>query len=270
MATTESMVSRAKFSVTARLAKVQRLDDRTFVHTYDAPVIARTAEPGQFLHIRVSDASAPLLRRPVSILGTEGGRCLRVLFKVIRSGTALLAAKREGESVEIVGPLGRPFPYDWQRDAVMVAGGYGISPVLFLARANRGNHNTRTLIYGARDASQIYLLDEARETFDQVIVTTVDGSLGRCGMVPGPLGDLLDTRANLAVYACGPAPMLKAVGELVAVRGEPGTPCWVSLENRMGCGIGACLGCVVPTRDGRYLTTCKDGPIFAAAEISFD
>ena len=257
-----------KHQVAATLESVRALDRETFLHTYLAPAIAAEAQPGQFLHIRVTHLTAPLLRRPISILWSDGHARVQVLFKVVRTGTALLAARREGETVDLLGPLGTPFPYDFARDAVMVAGGYGIAPVYFLGMANRSNHNRRTLIYGARTADQLYLRDELKEAFDEIIYTTEDGSLARKGRVTEPLRDLLDTRQNLALYACGPTPMLAAVAAEAARQTAP-PPCYVSMENQMGCGFGACLGCVIKTHEG-FKTTCKQGPVFDAREVVFD
>jgi len=258
-----------KHHFSARLVHADQIDEVTFHHVYWAPPIARDTQPGQFLHIRVSSSEAPLLRRPLSILWSDFHEKVEILFKVVRKGTALLAAKRVGENVDIVGPLGTPFPYDFSRDAVCVAGGYGIAPVCFLARANVSEHNRRLLLYGARTANAIYLRPEWRAAFDEIVITTEDGSLGRRGLVTDCLRDVLVARRNVAVYACGPTPMLAAVAGCVAQFAEPGTPCFVSLENRMGCGVGACLGCIVPTRSG-MATTCKDGPVFPAAEIKFE
>jgi dihydroorotate dehydrogenase electron transfer subunit len=258
-----------KYHEQAKLVHAQELDAVTFHHIYAAPAIAREARPGQFLHVRVSRATAPLLRRPISILWSDFHEHVEILFKVVRHGTALLAEKRVGETIDLVGPLGNSFPYDFTRDAVCVAGGYGIAPLCFLARANVSDHNRRILLYGARTAAAITLQPEWRAAFDEVIITTDDGSLGRKGLVTDALRDLLVARRNVAVYACGPTPMLAAVAQCVARHAEPTTPCHVSLENRMGCGVGACLGCIVPTRRG-LATTCTDGPVFSAGDVLFD
>lgn len=255
-----------KFSTRATLVASEAIDPETFLQTYEAPPIARAALPGQFVHIRVSNLSAPLLRRPISILWSDRDSWIQILFKVVRTGTAILAEKREGEEVEIVGPLGTPFPFDATREAVMVAGGYGIAPVYFLGRANQERSVRRTLIYGARSESLLYLRDEMKEAFDEVIYTTEDGSLGLTGRVTGPLNELLAERPEASVYACGPNPMLAAVQRAAL---EHDVPCWLSLENRMGCGIGACLGCVVRTHEG-FKTTCKEGPVFDAREVVFE
>jgi dihydroorotate dehydrogenase electron transfer subunit len=257
-----------KYRVFARLASVRQIDRDTFIHSYDAPEIAAEAKPGQFLHIRVSHHTAPLLRRPISILWADSSRIVQVLFKVVRTGTALLAEKREGETVDLVGPLGNPFPYTWEKDALMIAGGYGIAPVYFLGRLNRSEHNRRTLFYGARSRDQLYLTDELRKVFDEVVYTTDDGSLGRRGMVTDPLRDYIASRRNYAVYACGPTPMLAAIQGMLEREAPERPACWLSLENRMGCGIGACLGCVINTREG-FKTTCKAGPVFDGYEVLF-
>lgn len=253
----------------ATLVHTEQYDALTFHHVYRAPAIARDAQPGQFLHVRVTRASAPLLRRPISILWSDFHEHVEILFKVVREGTAILAEKRVGEEVDLVGPLGTPFPYDFSRDAVCVAGGYGIAPLCFLARANVSEHNRRILLYGARSASGIILTPPWRQAFDEIAIATEDGSMGRRGLVTDLLRDLVTTRSRLAIYACGPTPMLAAVAQTVARYAEPDTPCFVSLENRMGCGVGACLGCVVPTHEG-IATTCKDGPVFPANRVHFE
>ena len=259
-----------KFSCSAVLAKSIRLSADTFEHQYLAPEIATVGLPGQFVHIRVSDATAPLLRRPISILDCNPQTGIaRVLFKVVREGTSLLASRREGDTVEIVGPLGRPFPWDEQRDAVMIAGGYGVSPVLFLARCHRESGRKCTIIYGARTHGDLLLVDEIQNTFHESIFTTNDGSFGEQGMINIPLARLLQTAPDVAVYACGPTPMLRAVAE-ISLAANADIPCWVSMENRMGCGVGVCGGCVVTATDGKMRTVCKDGPVFDAREIDFD
>jgi dihydroorotate dehydrogenase electron transfer subunit len=257
-----------KTRVCAKLVAVKPIDHETFIHTYEAPEIAKDAKPGQFLHIRVSHLSAPLLRRPISLLWSDGQKNVQVLFKRVRTGTALLSEKRTGETVDLVGPLGHEFTYDFSRDAVMIAGGYGIAPLYYLAKLNRSNHTRTTLIYGARSADLLYLKDELRQIFNEVIYTTEDGSLGQRGRVTDPLRDLLVSRTNFTVYGCGPTPMLAAIQRTVEEAPEQGVPCWVSMENQMGCGIGACLGCVIKTKDG-YKTTCKAGPIFNGYEVVF-
>jgi dihydroorotate dehydrogenase electron transfer subunit len=257
-----------KYRVSATLQETVMLDEETFIHTYRAPEIARDAQPGQFLHVRVCGLTAPLLRRPISILWSDGEENVRILFKRIRSGTALLSEKRAGELVDLVGPLGHKFVYDEGHDAVMIAGGYGIAPLYFLARSNRGRQSRMTLIYGARTSDQVYLTGELRGIFDEVIYTTDDGSLGQKGRVTDVLTDMLQSRTGVAVYACGPTPMLAAVQKTVEAAPDRGIPCWVSMENQMGCGIGACLGCVIPTREG-FKTTCKAGPVFNGYEVLF-
>lgn len=261
-----------KFSEDARLAQSIQHGEDTFEHVYHAPQIAALAQPGQFVHVRVADTLVPLLRRPISILGADAVTgMMRVLFKVVRKGTAVLAQRNEEETMEVVGPLGNPFPWDAERDAVMIAGGYGVSPVLFLARKHRAQGRKCTLIYGARTAADLLLTDEIERTFDEVIYTTNDGSRGEQGIVSQPLERLLATEPNSAIYACGPTPMLRAVAQvaLAAHPTHPDIPCWVSMENRMGCGLGVCGGCVVPATNGKYITVCKDGPVFDARAINF-
>jgi dihydroorotate dehydrogenase electron transfer subunit len=258
-----------KHSCRARLVESESLDSATFVHTYEAEPIAREAVPGQFLHIRVSGMTAPLLRRPISILWSDSRLKVQVLFKVVRTGTTILAEKRIGEWVDLVGPLGTPFPYDPSRDAVLVAGGYGLAPVYFFAAYHPAQQQRRTLIYGARSQDGIYLRPRLKSVFDEILFTTEDGSLSRKGLATDALRDVLASRANLTVYACGPTPMLATVQKVIAESPDPDTPCYLSLENQMGCGVGACQGCVVQTTEG-FKTTCKAGPVFDSREVIFN
>ena len=258
-----------KFSVRARLISSTQHSTDTFEHEYFAPEIAQSGLPGQFVHIRVSDTTAPLLRRPISILDCSPKTgILRILFKVIRQGTAILASHRIGDEVEIAGPLGQPFPWDATRNSIMIAGGYGISPVLFLARRHREEGKKCTIIYGARTADDLLLTEEIHRTFHETLITTNDGSAGESGMVTAPLDRLLKADSNVAVYACGPTPMLRAISEMTLAV-NPEIPCRVSMENRMGCGVGVCGGCVVQCTDGKLRTVCKEGPVFDARIIDF-
>jgi len=155
--------------------------------------------------------------------------------------------------------------------ALLVAGGVGVAPLHFLAaqarRARRAGADGPRVVfaYGARDSNGLALSDEIEQIVDELIISTEDGSRGRKGLVTDLLGPSLD--AGCEVYCCGPRPMIAAVLRLMRQRGiEKG---WFSLENQMGCGVGVCLGCVVPTRRG-YLRVCCDGPVLPAEILDFD
>ena len=233
----------------------------------EAPHVARTAAPGQFVHVRIAeDAGGALLRRPFSIAGCEGD-VLRLLFKKVGKLTRRLARLAPGDALDILGPLGRGYDLTVPpaAHAVLVAGGYGVAPLLLLARTlrERGLAGRVHFLLGARTADQLLWRDRlAREAWRATRVATDDGSAGRKGTV---LGLFEEVRASLTgsirVYACGPMRML---GALAA--GWPDLPLQAAVENQMGCGLGVCVGCVLPvagaTGYDRYVRICCDGPVF--------
>ncbi len=221
------------------------------------------SEPGQFYMLRGDWGADPLLGRPLSILGevaSEG--TVRFLLKVVGRGTRLLHELEPGQKVFALGPLGRPFPRGGEAAGrrVLVGGGVGVPPMVYLAEKLKAEGGDFSFLQGARTGEDLILLDELESLDVEPVLTTEDGSRGRRGLVTEPLIELLDGGAD-AVYACGPVGMLKAVADLCRGRAA----CHLSLEARMGCGYGVCLGCVVPVqRDGRrtYERVCKEGPVF--------
>jgi dihydroorotate dehydrogenase electron transfer subunit len=220
--------------------------------------------PGQFYMLRGDWGADPLLGRPISILGEAPERgVLRFLLKVVGEGTRRLAALEPGRKVFGLGPLGRPFPAPDSHDprpALLVGGGVGVPPMVYLAERFAREGVKFTFLQGARSEEDLLLLEELGALGVKPILTTEDGSAGRKGLVTEPLRDEL-ARGARAAYACGPEGMLKAVAE--QCRGK--LPCHLSLEARMGCGYGVCLGCVVAVeRDGgrAYERVCQEGPVF--------
>lgn len=228
-----------------------------------APECAEAAAPGQFANIT---APGFTLRRPISICGIDKERgTLRFVFEVRGKGTAAISAVREGECLDILAPLGNGFKLP-EGKVIVVGGGIGVPPLLGVS-AVKGKDCTAIL--GFRDYSKIILADEFRGNGSEVIVCTDDGSVGVKGLVTVPLAERLSGDIA-AVLACGPEPMIKAVAALCK---ERGVPCQISLEQRMGCGVGACVVCSCMTvRDGaeHYLRVCKDGPVFNAEEVRFN
>ncbi len=225
--------------------------------------------PGQFWHIRVTDSFDFTLRRPLSLCQADlDNNTVTVVYRAQGEGTRRIAAKRPGDALDVLGPLGRGFSvHDGDGRVLLVGGGIGVPPLLELAH-QLAAHGIRALaILGFQTASQAVLLDDFAP-YAEVIVVTDDGTLGERGRVT----DFLQPERLQGVvryYACGPTPMLKAVKDVLAVRGLPG---YLSLEERMGCGIGLCAGCVHKiARDGvvRPLKTCREGPVFPAAEVVF-
>ena len=236
----------------------------------DAPRISGAVRPGQFIHLRVPQPAGLTLRRPFSIFRSDNGR-LSVLYKMVGLGTAAMQALRVGESVSLMGPLGNGFPaLSPSAFPVLVAGGYGVAPLYFLAQRLSGKGH---LFVGAAKADDLLCLDDFRELGWPVTVATQDGSVGVAGLVTAALDAWLAGEGAgrpLEFFACGPNGMLKAVGDRAIDRGSKG---WLSLDRHMGCGAGACLACVQKVRKigtEAWARVCKDGPIFEAREVVWD
>lgn len=243
------------------------------VLTLACPEIAQTVQPGQFVHVRVTAAQDPLLRRPISVLlaDRQSGQ-IRLLVRKVGRGTELLAALPEGATVDVLGPLGNSFPVPEphpERDIILVAGGVGVAPLIFFAdtlQMHVGRFRVCGLYGGASDA-HLPLWTEFAGRCEEFYVTTEDGSAGEEGLVTAPLPAQLTRGDAQVVYTCGPRPMMAAVAALCA---EANVPCYASLEQWMGCGVGACLGCVVPTTGPeQYQRVCQDGPVFPAEIIDW-
>lgn len=238
----------------------------TFSITIYAPEAAKAAHAGQFANI-----SAPgfTLRRPISICEFSRSRgTLRFVFEVRGKGTEVISRLNVGDNLDVLGPLGNGFAIpDSARRAVLVGGGIGVPPMLGLAK-KLGDR--ATAILGFRDYSRIILADEFEKYGAATAICTDDGSVGYNGMVTGPLESTLKNTGADIVCACGPMPMLNAIAKICA---QYEVPCKVSLEQRMGCGVGACVVCSCLTvRNGQehYARVCKDGPVFDAKEVKFN
>ncbi len=252
----------------ATITRTEQLAPDIFRITARSPGIARAARPGQFVMVRVADAYDPLLRRPFSIHQVIGPDHVQILFKVVGKGTGILARAAVGRELDLVGPLGRGFHITRQQPVCLVGGGMGIAPLLFLAQhlCQAPEQQEILVLAGAGTGSELLALTGDLEQLGLAVRTaTDDGSLGHHGLV----GDLLaglDQRVRQA-YVCGPYPMMRAVA---AQCRSLGWACQVSLETMMACGLGACLGCAVPRKEGEgYLHVCKHGPVFDALEVAW-
>ena len=231
------------------------------------PDVADAAQCGQFVNIK---ADGFMLRRPISICGIDKEKgTLRIIFEVRGKGTKALSQLSEGQMIDIVAPLGgRGFTLlDKSKKAVIIGGGIGNPPMLPIAEHYGENS---VVISGFRNAAAVILQNDFSKTGAETILCTDDGSAGRKGFVTDALNNVLSTEKPDIIYACGPSVMLK---KIIATAKEYGVRCEVSLEERMGCGVGGCLVCVCRTiRDGDeyYAHVCKDGPVFNAEEVLFD
>ena len=231
-----------------------------------APDIAAQAVPGQFVALYCTDGSR-LLPRPISICDVDGERQkLRLVFRMVGEGTKELAAKRVFESVSVLGPLGNGYPKEVGAYPLLVGGGIGIPPMLFLARELWQQGKKVSIVLGFRDANT-FLVEEMAE-YAAVYLATDDGSLGTKGTV---LDAIKENGLQFDwIGACGPMPMLRGIKRLAQ---RKNTPAYLSLEERMACGIGACLGCVCKTAkaDGHThvhnTRICTEGPVFDAQEV---
>ena len=244
-----------------RLVSKNQLTATIFDFRLECPELAQITRPGQFVQVLVPGKT---LRRPISVCDVREG-AIRLVFEIRGEGTGILSNTRVGENINIIAPLGKGFDIDPQKKTVFVGGGIGVPPMLYSARQCGGN---AVVINGFRNKDAVILCDDFKEAGARLIVTTDDGSFGIHGFVTDPLREEIKDAA--LVCACGPTPMLRNVAKMAQ---ELGIPCQVSLEQRMACGVGACLGCAVAVYDGKGGTTyrhvCKDGPVFDSKEVAF-
>jgi len=252
------------FQKKAKIIYNKIIKDNYFSCLLDVPRMAGCARPGQFLQVKVGDNYEPLLRRPFSIHNVDKGR-VEIIYEVLGQGTEVLSQKKAGESLSVIGPLGNGFDYSGKQAAVLVAGGMGVAPLLFLAK--KITPSKIIVFIGAKSKKQILCEKEFHKLGCGVKIATDDGSCGFKGKVTQLLNKFLDdnkiTGQQTMIYACGPRPMLKEISKMSK---NYKIPAQISLEEHMACGIGACFGCVVNTGDG-LKRVCKEGPVFAASRI---
>lgn len=256
----------------------------------EAPQITGQARAGQFLHLKVADGSSPLLRRPFSLHRISGKlkvkssklQNIEILYEVVGKGTRILAEKQAGEELDILGPLGKGFNPPEAGRAILIAGGVGVAPLLSLAEEIGQSEKCKVksekvdVIIGAKTKKLILCDEEFKKLGCQVEVATEDGSKGYKGLATDLLQQLLSTLhlTHSTVFGCGPENMLKKISEITS---ERNIPAQLSLEGRLGCGLGACLGCAVRVKSEKrkgqkfsYKRICKDGPVFEANEVMWD
>lgn len=251
-----------KYMETAIVSSQEALAHDIYSMVITTEQIAKEAKPGQFISVYSRDG-ASLLPRPISICEIDGNR-LRIVYRVAGKGTKEFYGYRPGDQVRIMGPLGNGFPLEAAegKKALIIGGGIGIFPLLELAKGLKGR---KEIVLGYRDH---VFMKEAFEAWGPVSVATEDGSQGTKGNVLDAVREK-GIEADV-IYACGPAPMLKGIQAFAA---ERNLEAWISLEERMACGIGACLGCVCKSREVDHHTNvhnkriCKDGPVFRGEEV---
>jgi dihydroorotate dehydrogenase electron transfer subunit len=265
------------FDVVGRVLENRNLGGGYFLTTLDAPAIASTCEPGQFVMAGATDPSELLLRRPFSVCligrGGAGERSsISLLYRSVGRGTSFLSRLGVGDEAALLGPLGHGFTSPNEGETpVIVAGGVGVAAFPYFLESLTAAGRPAHLLYGGRTSQDLPMLDWLKGRAASVTVTTDDGSYGERGLVTVALERRLDdpAAARDRLYVCGPHPMMKAVAAIALRRG---IACEVALETPMACGYGVCVGCVVEVHDfqgeyGRYRRVCVDGPVMDAKEI---
>ena len=259
----------------AKILQNEEIEPGFFRMCIASSYLAKKAKPGQFVEVRCGKETDPLLRRPLGIHRVVKGG-IELLYEVVGRGTGLISGMKEKDACDLIGPLGNGFDVPLRPCAsILVGGGNGVAPLLFLAEELAKKRARLYILIGGCSKRHILCEKDFKKTGAKVFVTTEDGSRGHKGLITHLLTELLrktkDERRT-TIYACGPTGMLKAVSEIAR---DSRLSCQVSLEERMACGVGVCLGCPVRIKRGHglegagyeYRMVCKDGPVFDAEEI---
>ncbi len=254
----------------ARIIRFEQLSELNIRITLEAPLIAESAEAGQFVMIRTGPGQDPLLRRPFSLHQTSSSGQIQIYFKNVGRGTNILAHSKVGEILDVFGPLGRGFSIADNRPACLIGGGLGIAPMLFLAKIVSSlsrDHSQDLIILGGRTREDVEPLVEDFRQFGLALhCATDDGSYG----IKGYVTDILRSEQlapHTRIYGCGPDNMLEVLHHFSS---ERSFDCQVSVESVMACGMGACLGCNLDASDGSYVHVCIDGPVFDTGELAWN
>ena len=254
------MYKQGLYPIVSKSASAKGIFDITVL----CPEAAELAAPGQFAQLL---APGFFLRRPISICGIDkDAGTIRMVFEVRGEGTEAISRLNTGDNIDMIAPLGHGFT-KVEGKAVCVGGGIGVPPMLGIASLYGGDAE---VITGFRNAAAVILQEDFRAAGCETVLCTDDGSAGIHGFVTAALEDHLQSKKADIIYACGPTPMLRAVA---GIAGKYGVRCEVSLEQRMACGVGACLVCVCKTvKNGEEFNShvCKDGPVFNSEEVVFD
>ena len=245
------------------LVKKEEIVPGIFDFTIESPEIAAKTQYGQFLHINCGGKT--FLRRPISICDVEGDN-VRFIFEVKGEGTKELSQRVVGEKLDVMGPLGHGFEIKPEyKNAVIIGGGIGVFPLFNLAKNIKSD-----VFLGFRSQDRVVMEEEFSNVAKSVTVGTDDGSYGYNGYIAEKMAQYLDENECDVIYCCGPMPMLRAVKKIAEDRN---IVCQLSLEQRMGCGIGACLVCTCESNhDGmdKQLRVCKNGPVFYSTEVTLN
>jgi len=261
-------LSRQKFIEEAQVVEKEQLNPTYFRIRLNAPRISRHAMAGQFINIRMTHFYDPLLPRPMSIFRRNGDEgWLEVLVRVVGRGSKALSQSEPGDRFTVLGPLGNGFSLPKKLPAVLIGGGTGIAPLVFLASELSKMDVPSMAVFGFRSQSEVCCVEEMRAFCQEVFVATDDGSYGFRGLIPDFFARIAEEKGidEATLYVCGPVPMMSRIADFS--RGK-GYDVFLSVEAHMACGFGACVGCAVPRADGKgFVLACVDGPVFNAKEI---
>ena len=232
------------------------------------PAIAAQAQPGQFVHVK-KEPSVNFLRRPFSIADVDADKgILTLIYRIVGKGTEEYAQMKQGDVMSVLGPIGNGFiPTDIEAGAqpLLVGGGVGIAPLIYLSRVLKEKGQKPILLIGGKNEDEVFWTKYLEPYADKIYVTTDDGSVGFKGFTVQLMPQILAAHSVKTIYTCGPMIMMEGVAKLAY---EHGIDCQVSMEKRMACGIGVCLGC---TFEGKLThkrrKVCTEGPVFAAKEV---
>jgi len=257
---------------TAVISRKERWGEDYFLLSLEAPEIAVESKPGQFLMVKITQKPYPLLRRPFSVHDRDENS-LEIFFQNTGAGTSLLSEKKEGDKIEILGPLGNGFHIEdklKQKNIYLVGGGRGIAPLYFLARELKKKNLDITLFYGGKSSSDLPMAPKFRIENIRTLCSTEDGSSEFKGLVTDLFKKEIKIDVPSFIYACGAEGMLKKISEISRVHHMPAE---LSLESIMGCGFGACWGCVKKIKKkgpAVWSKVCEDGPVYRAQDIIWD
>lgn len=252
----------------AGILRTEFRGNNTYIIDLSCEDIAHEVVPGQFIHIRTGCGTDPFLRRAISVCeaAPERGE-IKLMIEVVGQGTEMLCSMRRGNTVNVIGPLGKGFDLHLGGNGtcILVAGGIGAAPLVFLARQLK-QFLKRPVIFmiGTGCSEALHIIEGLIVEGIDVMTATDDGSSGYHGFISKLLEESIPTISPAAIYACGPDQMMRTVA---AVSKETDTPCQVSLEEKMACSVGVCFGCVVQLSNSQMARTCVDGPVFFADEV---
>ena len=244
----------------------EKLSPQYWRMAFDAPDLAARVKPGQFVHIRTDEEGLqPFFRRPFSVYRAR--KYVEIFYDAVGPGTKLLVRKNKGDTLDVLGPLGVPFkmPPEATKQVILIAGGIGIAPMLILSDVLKNKKCALLLLFGGRDRGHVYPMQEFKDNGVKVHIATDDGSVGVKGRVSVLFDRIEKNSVRTFIYTCGPSPMMKAVQAFAA---QHGIKAQAACEEIMACGLGACLGCSIETKNG-FKTVCYDGPAFNLDEVVF-